>query len=393
MRTLALMILLIHICAPTLAQTNAITMPLTGAYDITVPRAWEVDSQTSTGYYWKTPESLIRIRTYTPYFLVEFAGDEQADLALLSRLVTETFGSRSFAEESLSEVSIGPGAGIGYRFESIEEGVRFERQVYLFEMEDGTVILAWMKPLDGFDLDDNDVDALLAALPTINRRPTYAFYDGAGFDLSDTSWRVMDEFTLGIAGVSLSSSSVTLQISYWPRYASIAGFEKLRDFLGFIWDANYSAQGRYSRSNATDMQIAGFPGIFYPFEASTVNDRDLYERGVFVFELTSNKTYVTARVMTPEINTNFDEVYAILDTFIPGNRLICPLFARPGISIREEPSTSSARVRQTDEETLIAQSETTGRDGFRWFYVGEGWIRSDVIFFEINTCRGLPVQR
>ena len=82
----------------------------------------------------------------------------------------------------------------------------------------------------------------------------------------------------------------------------------------------------------------------------------------------------------------------MLDTFRPGNRLVCPLFADPGVRIRARATTTSDLVRQTDNETLIAISKTTGADGYTWFNVTEGWVRSDVIFFEQNTCRDIPEE-
>lgn len=405
MRIVLTLLVVFLLTSPLQAQTNLQTISLTGAYDIQVPRFWRVPNDIRqymppavrdypyTGIYMTSRDSLIRIRTYSPYFLFARQLDGLYLDEILEWVIIDVFEGRAFDSERITVTEFGDYSGIGYRFEAVEAGTRFEYQFYMYEMRDGSLALGYMRPLQGFDISEIDASDLVHALGTITRRDNYVFADGTEFDISDTTWQIYDEIPTGIARVLLNNGSIILSIHHWPRYAAISGFENVRDFLAYIWSANYSAHGRYDRSSATHVRVSGFDGVFYPFDVATQNHLNMYERGTFVFELTTNNAYVTVDIMTSDRNSEYDDLYAIVDTFRPGNRLVCPLFANPGMTIRTEPTTSSAPVRRTADEVLIAQSQVRGGDGYIWFNIQEGWIRSDVIFYELNTCEGLPTRR
>lgn len=393
MKYLCLILLMFLLAVPSLAQDDElVTINLTGAFDISIPASWEVTQKTATGLFWTTGDSQIRIRTYN-LNTREFFGVDDRDLGgMLEWLAVEVLESRSFDAEAITEVEFGDYAGSSYRYEALDQGRRFERQLNMFGLDNEILASGYIDPLEDAEIKAADLTALHAALASITRRDTVRFYDGASFDLSDHDWLIRGEAATGIAGIELSKAPISMRIFYWPRYAVMAGFENPSDFLGFIWNANFAEYGAYDRSKTEAAQVAGFDGIYYAFNSQTLNQREMYGRGVYIFELTSNGSYVSVYIMTDGPDDDYGAIFPVIDSFSAGNRIVCPLFADPGVSIRERPTTNSDRVRQTEDEVLVAEYETTGDDGFRWFNVGEGWIRADVIFFELNTCVGLPVR-
>lgn len=392
---LAIVALFFALWMPAFGQQGKQVVPLTGAYEISVPNSWKIDQKIGPGYFWETTDSRIRIRSY-PFGNLAQMGLTVTDVpTFLEWLVVDVLGARDFLPQDLQTIELGSRSGYIYAMNVVEEGVTKEYTIYEYVDTHDAIIAGYIRPLVDQELNPLDVTELAEALATIVRTERYTFYDGASFGLSNDSWELYTEEQDGIAWVVLTNPAeqYMVSITYFPRYGVMAGFDKPRDFLAFIWDANYQAYGSFRRESVQDTRVAGFDAIIHSVESMTLNDWDMYGRAVIVFELTSNGSYVAVEIMTSERGVNFDPVYTLLDTFTPGNRIVCPLFASPGISIRAEATTGSERVRQTEDETLIAEYDFIGADGYRWFFVGEGWIRSDVIFFENNTCEGIQRRR
>jgi hypothetical protein len=380
---------------PAAAQEAMQVLQLTGAYEISTPNSWKVIQRVANGYFWETSNSRIRVRTYPSGFLAQQNLQDVGLPTVLEWLAVDVLNAREFSSQNLQTIELGSYSGYSYTTDVMEEGRSIEYAMYGYEFTDNAIVVGYIRPLAGQQLNSEDVTALVEALTTISRAERYTFYDGASFSLSEESWQIFWEYTDGLTWIGLVDEDQRniVGIGYFPRYGVMAGFENPRDFLAFIWNANYQQYGNFRRDNVQDIRVAGFDAIIHSVESMTLNDWDMYGRAVIVFELTSNGSYVAVEIMTSERGVNFDPVYTLLDTFTPGNRIVCPLFASPGISIRAEATTGSERVRQTEDETLIAEYDFIGVDGYRWFFVGEGWIRSDVIFFENNTCEGIQRRR
>jgi hypothetical protein len=194
---------------PIKAQDNTVTLSLSGAYDITVPSDWEISSKTDTGYYWTTDDSIVRVRTYTPYFLQDVAGFSDAESSeILEWVITELFEVRTFDAEQIETFQAGAYTSYGYQFQDLEEGSSIAYQLYISEIGDGTLILSYIRPQDVSELNKEDVNELFTTLGTISRRDRYVFYDGATFNLSNSTWQILEESTIGISSVNLRTCAI-----------------------------------------------------------------------------------------------------------------------------------------------------------------------------------------
>jgi hypothetical protein len=112
MRFLITIICIIVVFFPVVAQDDTETVALSGAFDITIPSNWKFDSQNGVGYFWKTDDSLIRVRTYSPYAQVVFEVENMNDL--LEFLVVDAFESREFNIDQIETVAFGEYEGLSY---------------------------------------------------------------------------------------------------------------------------------------------------------------------------------------------------------------------------------------------------------------------------------------
>jgi hypothetical protein len=189
--------------------------------------------------------------------------------------------------------------------------------------------------------------------------------------------------------VILTNGTLTAHLELWPGWGGITGLEKSDDFFAYVYEFRYLEIESFQPSKLEAARVAGYEAAFYPVESDRVNTDGLFERGLVSVVLPNNSAFVT-RITTESANEPIESVYEFLDTLDAGTRLVCVLFADPGIRIRQEPATDSPVVRETGDENVIALSTTTDAGGNVWFNVGEGFIRSDVIFYEQNACAGIP---
>ncbi|MBI5957987.1 MAG: hypothetical protein HY866_04580 [Chloroflexi bacterium] len=391
MRYLIGLFLILMIVMPVAAQGDAETVRLSGAYTIEVPSGWFDGRPAGAGYYWKTDASTIRIRTYSP--IAQQHWDAVGIDNLLEYLVVDAYEARSVDDDQIETLQFGEYEGIAYTYEEVNEGRQYMRAIYMYPMVNDFIAVGSVIPNESHDLNDGDVVDMKAALETITLQDTFIFYEETQLDIPE-GWQITDDSNTGFALTSFRKEGVAFDLWLWPGYGAVAGFERPADLLAYMYDSNWGTIESFSPSRIETIRVAGFDGALYRFAAQqTVNDQGMYDQGVLAFALLGNHSAFTVHVMTDSPDEPIDAIYEVLDTMQPGNRLVCPLFADPGIRIREEPSTTSALVRETEDETLIAVRQTTGSDGFTWFDVGEGWIRSDVIFYENNTCENIPVRR
>jgi hypothetical protein len=373
--------------APSPVTYPTMTVALTGAYDITVPQDWDVDTRLDLGQKWTTADSKILVEIHHPALLREYWDTESPSFASFLRFVIEeSYGLRSFDADEVQYTRIGGLEGAVYTFEDLDQGRRFEHALVVVRLDDGYYVAGDVVPLDGDTLNQSDVSRMQTALGTVERRDVYEFFDGATFDLSDTSWRI-DLETLGI--IILDNGDIRMDISLWPRYARIAGLEALPDFLGYVYD-NFDTRKPFDRSALDETSIAGYDAIRFPVNDETLNNSQLFTREIYAFDLPSNQSYVAVEVASAATDTELDAIYAVLDTFRTGNRVVCVVIALPDVNLHAEPSTSADVVRKTDIEQLLAFGDVIDEYGYRWFVVREGWIRSDTVLFEANACQGLP---
>ena len=390
LQCLVLGLLLLPIPLSAGAQAGSETVSLSGAFTVDVPEDWIIDYYMASGYFWKTDSSNIRIRTYSPWFQ-RYHEVEDSVAGFMEHLVTNVFETRGFDRAKLETVQFGEHTGIGYTYEEILEGRRFLRAIFLYQLDNGFIVAGYISPISGHDLDENDVASLKAALATVSLQDTFIFYEGTRLDIPER-WELSDDINERFAQCSLRTDTVELSIVLWPRYGAMAGLEKPIDFLAYIFNSNFGDIERLNRSKMETTRVAGSDAALYRFSRQTVNAWGAYDRAVIAFNVPTNSSAFTVLISTQTLDEPIDSVYELLDTIQPGSKLVCALFASSGIRIREQPSTSSPVVRQTEREVLVATRKTTDSANYVWFDVGEGWIRSDVIFYENNACAGLPVR-
>ena len=389
MRYLAIICCIALLIVPVLAQDEElVTVDLSGAFDVTIPESWEVDFQSGTGYFWESEDSTLRVRGYSPFFFVDWSVDNTIE-ALMEFLVVDVFNTREYDESQVEETTFGEWDGIMYTYEQLDQGRSFERTIMIADGGEGYAFVGYIVPLEGETLNPDDVADLEAAVSSITRRDEYIFYDNTTIPIPD-GWAVVDDDNYGIADVALSNGDITVDITFWPRYGDIVGFEQNRDFLGYIYNNSFGDNARYDRSTAEDVRVAGFDGIYFAYNAETLNEFDMYPIGVMTFATQPNNTYLTVDIMATEADIDLDPVYDLLDEVRPGNRNVCPIFTDPGDRIRSRPTVNSELVGETGDSVYIAVAQTIGEDGFVWFDIRDGWMRSDIVFYEVNTCENLP---
>jgi hypothetical protein len=389
MRFTVIVLLALLLLVPVAAQDDLVEIPLSGAYSITVPEDWEVTSYTGAGYYWESDNSTIRIRTYSPSDLVTF---EFTDIiGAFEDLVVNTFGAREFDEDALEAVTIGDYEGFSYTIDELNEGRSYQRILIIVESDNGFSFMGNLLPLEGETVDVADAAAVSDALASIAYHDTFTMYEGTEFELPE-GWELLADLNNHFAFATLKKGSVELNIELWPGYGAIAGFEEPAGFLAYAFSnrfEDFADLESFDRSRMEDTQVAGFDAVQYTYIAEELGPRENYMRAVIAFKLTNNGI-ITATARTASMDEPFDVIYEVLDTITPGTRLVCALFADPGIRVRSEPSANSELVRQTEDEVVIALAKTVDSAGYTWFDIGEGWIRSDVIFFEQNACARIP---
>jgi hypothetical protein len=390
MRRLLSGLLFLLLMALTTVAQESVDTEFSGIFTVTVPEAWDVKQITGEGYYWTTDDSILRIRQYSPAVQELF---EINDLeAFLEYLVTEAFDMPDFDDDVVSEVSLGDYEGLSYSFEQTEEGNTFTRTVFAYQMEEGFVIAGNIRPQEGGEPNEDELAELQTALPTVQLGDVFNFYEGTVLEIPD-DWELTHLTNTVYARIYAKNEGVQMQLILWPGYAAIAGIENVRDFLPWAYDKdNYELIERFDPDKMQALSIAGVDAQRYDFEPESLNENQSYDRALLVFELPNNSAF-TAFVTSENPDDSIDNVIDLLDTLVAGRQFVCPLFADPGIRIRSEPDTNSELVRQTDEETLVAFNTTSDDSGNTWFNVGEGYIRSDVIYYEQNPCDDIPEGR
>lgn len=380
--------LLLLIFPVTAQDDELITIQLSGAFDVTVPESWDIVGQNGAGYILETENSTVNIRGYSPLIANLLSLDTTAD-ALMEYVILDVFENREYDSTLVEEASFGEYDGIMMTYEQLEQGQSYERTVMVLEWENDYTFVGHINPLEGETLDSDDVQVLADALSSITQRPEFTFYDNTIIPIPE-DWFVFDDDNYGIAHAAFSNGDMVVDITFWPRYGDIAGFEVNRDFLAYIYDNSYGDNAPFVRSETEDTTVAGFDAIYFPYNRETLNTFDMYPIGVISFATQPNNTYLTASIMASDPDADLDPAYDLLDTIRPGNRNVCPLFTDPGDRVRARPTVNSDLVLEADGEVLIAVAQTVGDDGFIWFDVRVGWIRQDVVFYENNTCEDIP---
>lgn len=378
---------------PVAAQENTESLRLSGAFTIEVPENWTIREYSASGYFWTTKDSEIRIRTYSPRFMDWYEIERQPD-RFIEHMVVNIFEVRTFNAAQVESLEFGDYLGLGYTFEDVVEGRRYLRSIFLYQIENDFIVAGYISPLTGYDLNVDDVDAMKRAMETIAIEEEFVFFEGTQFRIGD-NWQLTDDINDGWYSASaLISKDKTIEIQFllWPGYGAMAGLETPEGFLAWVFNRGFAYLGRFDRANAETIKIAGFDAVLAPLAADKLNAHGTYDRAVIAAVFPTNNTILTALVSTEDREQPLDPIFGVLDTIDAGRIPVCALFASPGIRIREEATTNSPVVRQTTDEVFVATRKTTDSNGYVWFDVGEGWIRSDVIYYENNSCRDVPFK-
>lgn len=388
MRRFLLIGLLMLLFVFTIAAQDTVDYEFAGLFTVSVPESWEIDLITGEGYFWKSDDSIIRIRSYSPFFLEDFELTELKDI--LEYLAIDSYEAREFDEDALEEIAIGDFEGLSYTFEQNEDGVRFNRTLLVYELESGFYIMGNIRPIEAGEVAEADLEAVLNALPTVVQSNIFNMYEGTVIEIPE-GWELTHAVNAIFARLSAKKDGVELRLLLWPGYGANAGSENPLDFLPWIYRGDFIGIEPFQPSKLEEETIAGFDAARYEFEPETLNENETYDRALFTFDLPNNSAF-TVLVVSDNPDDDIEIIFELLDTLVPGRRFVCALFADEGTRIREEPDTNSELVRQTFDETLVAFSTVDDDSGNRWFNVGEGYIRSDVIFFEQNPCNDIPEE-
>lgn len=392
MRRLALLICIVLVQAGMGFTQNddTQTIPLGGAFTITVPDNWEETQNSGNGYYWDTEDSMIRIRLYDLQDKTEFAIPDLD--ALLDVLAIGVFGAREIDEDAIESMEFGDYEGIAYEFEEISAGVRYMRQIQGYVADNDFIFGGYIRPKTGLELNEDDVNAMQEALGTIALQDTYIMHEGTQYDIVD-GWDLTSDHNGNFVISNVNNGELDLEIALWPGYGAMAGFEDIGGLLNYYYtrEAFYGFNPPYDSSKLEPVRVAGFDAISYVQNPDRVNDRGTYSRAIIELILPNNGV-ITVIVASNSPDADIEDMYDVLDTIVPGTKLVCGLFAEPGIRIRSEPTTNSELVRTTEQETLIAVSQLKDSAGYTWFDVTEGYVRSDVIFHEQKACQPIPTR-
>lgn len=390
MRVLLIILCLLMSGFTVLAQEDTETVTMSGAFTFSYTEDWTVDSEDGNGFFFLTEDSSIRIRTYSPrtqaFFELEVANLE----AMMEWFVTDVFETRGFDEDAVETVSFGDYEGLKYLYEEQSEGDEYQRAIFIYSVENDFVVAGYIRPIADGALNTDDVDALQAAMSTVIVQDTFTFYEGTTVEIPD-GWQLYDAYNATYAGAGVTNGDLSMRITLSPGWGAITGLEEPDNFLAYIYEDRFIEISPFSRARLQETRVAGYDAFYYPIESDRVNSDGMFERGIIVFIIPNNSAF-DVQITSTSPNESIEPVYEVLDTLEAGTRIVCTLFADPGIRIREEPATNSAIVRETDDEGLVALSTTTDSGGFVWFNVGEGWVRSDVIYYEQNACADLPEE-
>ncbi len=390
MRVVMLFTIILLLVMPSISHAQD-TMDLSIAFEVTVPENWMYTGRMTTGAYWETANSLIRIRTHGPHYREWFDTPTELDL-FLEYMVTNVYDIRTFDAESIEAISFGDYEGIAYSTEMNEAGNRFERRVMLYMLENDFIVLGYIQPLSGYEVDAEDAAALQTVMATVTARNTARFFEGTELDIPD-GWQLWHDQNTVFSLLLLRNGNLIVDIGMRPRYAAIAGFEKPADLLAYMVSGNDTYEiGNWDPNRIEDIRLAGFDGAFFPYETDHLNSLGYFNRAIIMLPLSTNDTVLEVIVSSVALDDSLEPVFDLLDGVRPGHILTCMLYADPGTRIRAEATTTSDIVRTTDEENLIAWGRFTDSAGYDWFDIGEGWIRSDVIYHEYNACQGIPTR-
>jgi hypothetical protein len=306
-------------------------------------------------------------------------------------LVTETYETREFDPAQVQPVQIGEHQGSSYTYEENVEGNRYFRTIFLYALENGFVMFGTITPVSGHDLNEGDVEDLKTALGTITLQNTFEFYEGTVLAIPE-GWQLTHDNNDRVGAVGLKNDTYEFALWLWPGYGAMEGLEQPADFLAYVHDANWSTIESFDPSKLQPVKVAGVDAVLFPYSTQTVNAKGRFDRAVLAFTFSTNNSMFTVQIQSQSLDDSLDPIYEILDTLQPGRKPVCALFADPGIRIRERPDASSAVVRETGEETLVATRQAVDSTNYTWFDVGEGWIRSDVIYHENTSCASLPMR-
>jgi hypothetical protein len=385
---LALWLILLLSFSAVAQDEDTVEIQLSGAFYVSIPESWEVESQTGEGYYWNSEDSIIRIRTYSPFTrgFLEDTGVEST----LEDLVVGGYEQRELDNDAIETFEIGDYEAISYTFEQNDEGQRFDRSIIMYEQEDGFIVAGNIRPQGEGSVDEDDLENLIAALETVSRSDVFTFYEGTTVEIPE-GWVLTHDANSVFARFYAKKDGVEVRMILWPGYGVIAGFENPLDFLPWAYRGAYDDVEPFDADKLESAEIAGFDASYYEFESGNLNENGVYDRELYTFDISNNSNF-TVTIVSDNTDDDTDIIFEVLDTLDPGRRFVCPLFADPGIRIRSEPDTNSELVRQTDDETLVAFSTVEDDAGNTWFNVGEGYIRSDVIFYEQNPCDEIPEE-
>ncbi|MBW4438215.1 MAG: hypothetical protein KME04_13830 [Pleurocapsa minor GSE-CHR-MK-17-07R] len=381
----------LSVSTPLVAQDNLETVRIAGSLVTEVPRDWDVVSNDGLGYFFETDNSTIRIRKYDILDQQRFEIYEQDSAGIFEWFVTDVYDTREYDPELIVETEIDGQQLLSYTFNQLISAGEYQRTIFVKRLASEFLAVGHIVSKEEGNLEEADVDDLRQAIINIQQDGQFVFLDGTSFSIGD-DWGIISDINDAFAEFSVFKGSLNLRVSLWPGYGGITGLDNPVDFLAFIYDGNYRDVEPLNRAEYQDIQIAGFDAAFDPVQPGTLDSSGRYYRG-FVSVITPNNGAYFGVITSEEIDSDIDPVYEVLDTMQPGRIFVCPLFAEAGIRLREEPSTNAALVRTIeDSETLIATEVVTDSAGFDWFFVGEGYVRSDVIFHEVSACSAIPGQ-
>lgn len=387
---MAFFILCIAAIGPSYAQSEYISARMASSYVIEFPANWVVQEQDGIGYFFETDDSIIRVRPYDLLSQQGFIGDTAGDPeALIEWLVTDVFETREFSKSNILSRDFGDIEGLSYTYVERADGESYGRIFLLKPLDSGTIIVGYMRSREGTSLNDTDVENLTHVVTSVQLTSTIEFYEGTNLEIPE-GWNVNYDYNKDFSEVRLLGEHLTVDILLWPGWGGISGLEDSDEFFAHIYIETFGSIEPLNRSDFQSIRIAGYEAIHDPVRNDRRNADGLFHRGFFALTLPNNSA-LTIEVLSEDANDSLEPIYEFLDTLQPGRTYVCPLWPDPGTRIREEASTSSPIVRATTEDDFILVAYEALRDanGYLWYRVDGGFIRSDVVWHEQSSCASI----
>lgn len=364
------------------------TLLMGGGHVITVPVEWQFSHDTGNGFFWETNDSIIRIRHYDLFSQASF---EISDLnGLLDLLVVIAFGEPEIDESAIKPLDFGAYTGIEYAYEASSEGEGFTRLIQAYMADNGFFYAGYIRPISGYDLNQEDVLAMQTALMTITVQDSYRMHEGTQYQIPD-GWQLTGDYN-GVYGLSsVSNGELDIELTLWTGFGAVLGFDQFGAVLTYFSDG-YTFVGFPDMINDEDLHpvwYAGIEGVRYTQYSGIPNDRGTFSRMLMQFNLQNNSIIVVS-VSSLYADSNLDPIGDILNTLVAGTDVVCGLYAEAGTPIYTHPSTDAEIVRTTDEEDLIAMARQQN-DALIWFEVAGGYVNTDDVDHDYNSCLPLPL--